>query len=195
MIRISTSSWSIAKEENCWQVWASDTTLKLRRVPHFHFLHACWSLFPCNQLQLTAGREVKYTNNQAPCVRYVRSCGTAISDFTVLMIANARACTSCFTNQLRCTLQVASYMRAVLRTLVQCHAKRILHRDIKPGNFMLLEDHPLAPVKAIGIMRPLPLQIPLKHSHFKHGCVKACLHGNEVYSSFNPQDCTELAKN
>ena len=91
--------------------------------------------------------------------------------------------------------QVASYMRAVLRTLVQCHAKRILHRDIKPGNFMLLEDHPLAPVKAIGIMPPLPLQIPLKHSHFKHGCVKACLHSNEVCPSFTPQHCTELAKN
>lgn len=28
---------------------------------------------------------------------------------------------------------VASYMRAVLRTLAQCHAKNILHRDIKPG--------------------------------------------------------------
>lgn len=29
--------------------------------------------------------------------------------------------------------QVASYMRAVLRTLAQCHAQHILHRDIKPG--------------------------------------------------------------
>lgn len=28
---------------------------------------------------------------------------------------------------------VASYMRAVLRTLAQCHAQHILHRDIKPG--------------------------------------------------------------
>ena len=27
----------------------------------------------------------------------------------------------------------ASYMRAVLRTLAQCHAHHILHRDIKPG--------------------------------------------------------------
>lgn len=31
------------------------------------------------------------------------------------------------------TLQVASYMRAVLRTLSQCHHHRILHRDVKPG--------------------------------------------------------------
>jgi len=29
--------------------------------------------------------------------------------------------------------QVASYMRAVLRTLSQCHHHKILHRDIKPG--------------------------------------------------------------
>lgn len=28
---------------------------------------------------------------------------------------------------------MASYMRAVLRTLAQCHAQHILHRDIKPG--------------------------------------------------------------
>ncbi|GFR39841.1 hypothetical protein Agub_g336 [Astrephomene gubernaculifera] len=43
----------------------------------------------------------------------------------------------------------ASYMRAVLRTLAQCHHLRILHRDIKPGNFMLLTDADNAPVKAI----------------------------------------------
>ncbi len=30
-------------------------------------------------------------------------------------------------------MQVASYMRAVLRTLAQCHSHHILHRDIKPG--------------------------------------------------------------
>lgn len=46
-------------------------------------------------------------------------------------------------------------MRAVLRTLVQCQAQCILHRDIKPGNFMLLDEREEAPVKAIG---ELPLQ-------------------------------------
>eukprot|EP01024_Parvocaulis_polyphysoides_P015377 TRINITY_DN16700_c0_g1_i9.p1 TRINITY_DN16700_c0_g1~~TRINITY_DN16700_c0_g1_i9.p1 ORF type:complete len:437 (+),score=81.29 TRINITY_DN16700_c0_g1_i9:273-1583(+) len=44
---------------------------------------------------------------------------------------------------------VASYMRAVLKTLAQCHALHILHRDIKPGNFMLLDDSDKAPLKAI----------------------------------------------
>lgn len=49
---------------------------------------------------------------------------------------------------------VASYMRAVLRTLMQCHALRILHRDIKPGNFMLLNESDTAPLKAIGAAAP-----------------------------------------
>ena len=36
-------------------------------------------------------------------------------------------------------VQVASYMRAVLRTIAQCHSQHLLHRDIKPGaNFFLL---------------------------------------------------------
>jgi len=46
-------------------------------------------------------------------------------------------------------MTVASFMRAVLRTLAQCHAHRILHRDVKPGNFMLLSEAPDAPLKAI----------------------------------------------
>ncbi len=41
-------------------------------------------------------------------------------------------------------------MRAVLRTLAECHAQHILHRDIKPGNFMLLTEAEDAPLKAIG---------------------------------------------
>lgn len=44
---------------------------------------------------------------------------------------------------------VAYYMRSVLHTLAQCHAHRILHRDIKPGNFMLLSKDEGAPLKAI----------------------------------------------
>lgn len=44
---------------------------------------------------------------------------------------------------------VAQIMRAVLRTLAQCHAHRILHRDVKPGNFMLLTRGEKSPVKAI----------------------------------------------
>jgi calcium-dependent protein kinase len=46
-------------------------------------------------------------------------------------------------------LQAASYMRAVLKTLAQCHAHNILHRDIKPGNFMLESDAEDARIKAI----------------------------------------------
>ncbi|PSC74049.1 Calcium-dependent kinase 29 [Micractinium conductrix] len=44
---------------------------------------------------------------------------------------------------------VAGYMRAVLHTLAQCHSHRILHRDIKPGNFMLLTADEESPLKAI----------------------------------------------
>ena len=52
-------------------------------------------------------------------------------------------------------MQVASYIRAVLRTVAQCHSHRILHRDVKPGNFMLLNDSPHAPLKAIGALTVL----------------------------------------
>ncbi len=41
-------------------------------------------------------------------------------------------------------------MRAVMRTLTQCHARRIMHRDVKPGNFLLLNDADRSPLKAIG---------------------------------------------
>ena len=44
---------------------------------------------------------------------------------------------------------VASFMRATLRTLAQCHANKILHRDIKPGNFLLSSDDVRAPLKAV----------------------------------------------
>ena len=69
-------------------------------------------------------------------------------------------------------LQVASYMRAVLRTLAQCHSHRILHRDIKPSNFMLLNNSDRAPLKAIGIS----IQ-PSQHAHIAAatGFTQACI--------------------
>jgi calcium-dependent protein kinase len=59
---------------------------------------------------------------------------------------------------------VASFMRAVLRTLAQCHAQHVLHRDVKPGNFMLLDDGARAPLRAIdfGLATPFdPDALPL----------------------------------
>ena len=50
----------------------------------------------------------------------------------------------------------ASYMRAVLRTLAQCHAAGILHRDVKPGNFMLLSTDERAPIKAVDFGLAVP---------------------------------------
>ena len=61
-------------------------------------------------------------------------------------------------------LQVASYMRAVLRTLAQCHSHRILHRDIKPSNFMLLNNSDRSPLKAIGTSSQ-----PSQHAHMATG--------------------------
>jgi len=44
---------------------------------------------------------------------------------------------------------VARFMRCVIRTLMQCHDNGIIHRDIKPGNFMLRDDTEDSPLKAI----------------------------------------------
>lgn len=59
--------------------------------------------------------------------------------------------------------QVASFMRAVCRTLQQCHLRNILHRDIKPGNFMLLSDDEGAPLKAIGAPQHWPPIMMTRH--------------------------------
>jgi len=45
--------------------------------------------------------------------------------------------------------EVARIMRAVFRTLAQCHENSILHLDIKPGNFLFETDAPDARVKAV----------------------------------------------
>jgi serine/threonine protein kinase/Ca2+-binding EF-hand superfamily protein len=45
--------------------------------------------------------------------------------------------------------KVSMYMRSVLQTLAQCHSHRILHRDIKPGNFLLLSEDENSPLKAV----------------------------------------------
>lgn len=47
-------------------------------------------------------------------------------------------------------MQVARIMRAVLRTLARCHSQNILHRDVKPSNFMYLSNDWNSPIKAVG---------------------------------------------
>ena len=59
---------------------------------------------------------------------------------------------------------IASYMRGVLRTLAVMHSHHVLHRDVKPGNFMLLTDSNTSPLKAIdfGLAVPFdPEALPL----------------------------------
>ena len=46
---------------------------------------------------------------------------------------------------------VALLLRDVLRVLLQCHARGLLHRDVKPGNFLRASTAPDAPVKAIDL--------------------------------------------
>mmetsp|Transcript_4670 Transcript_4670/g.10122 ORF Transcript_4670/g.10122 Transcript_4670/m.10122 type:complete len:774 (+) Transcript_4670:212-2533(+) len=53
---------------------------------------------------------------------------------------------------------VASFMRGVLRTLAVMHSHHILHRDIKPGNFMLLNDADRSPLKAIDFGLAMPYE-------------------------------------
>eukprot|EP00884_Botryococcus_braunii_P015186 jgi/Botrbrau1/23669/Bobra.55_2s0050.1 len=45
--------------------------------------------------------------------------------------------------------RAAGYMRAILRVIEQCHDNKIMHRDVKPGNFMLLNHLSSSPLKAI----------------------------------------------
>ena len=52
----------------------------------------------------------------------------------------------------------ASYMRGVLRTLAVMHSHHILHRDVKPGNFMLLADSDASPLKAIDFGLAMPFE-------------------------------------
>lgn len=65
---------------------------------------------------------------------------------------------------------VASYMRGVLRTLAIMHSHRIIHRDVKPGNFMLLNDQDTAPLKAIDFGLAVPYEpdsLPLSNLGFE----------------------------
>lgn len=74
---------------------------------------------------------------------------------------------------------VAGYMRSVLHTLAQCASNNILHRDIKPGNFMLLTEEPDSPLKAIDFGLAVffdPKQLPRSDLGLEGTpwCVRAC---------------------
>mmetsp|Transcript_62086 Transcript_62086/g.196319 ORF Transcript_62086/g.196319 Transcript_62086/m.196319 type:complete len:340 (+) Transcript_62086:237-1256(+) len=44
--------------------------------------------------------------------------------------------------------RVASLMRSILQVCAQCHSKNIIYRDVKPENFLFLNDDPDSPIKA-----------------------------------------------
>lgn len=62
---------------------------------------------------------------------------------------------------------VSRYIKDILQLLVICHARHIVHRDVKPGNFMLLHNRANSPVKVIdfGLSKYfVPSELPLKAS-------------------------------
>jgi len=44
---------------------------------------------------------------------------------------------------------VSRWIRSVLQTVATCHARHIIHRDVKPENFLFLKKNPKSPLKAI----------------------------------------------